>query len=165
MHPKFKFQNGGRIWKCSFKKSCRTFDFEQLLFLEIFNFRKFGSNLNFKTDGNSVILGEQYTATAPLPASFLRPSRRARGHPQLHAGTGCSLHVVPSHSWPCYKAPMPSSTFFSLLCFPTPPPQLRRAPLDSSAQASLGKAVFQLHLLLANPSHQLWLSESTENRR
>ena len=39
------------------KQSCRTFDFEQLLFLEIFELlQKFESNLSFKLDGNSVNL-------------------------------------------------------------------------------------------------------------
>ena len=49
--------NGGKIRKYSLKQSCRVWKVKQLLFLEIFNFfRNFGSNLNFKTDGNSVIL-------------------------------------------------------------------------------------------------------------
>ena len=37
------------------KQSCRTLDFEQLLFLEIFELlHKFVSNLDFKPSGNSV---------------------------------------------------------------------------------------------------------------
>ena len=53
------------------KQSCRTLDFEQLLFLEIFELLyKFGSNLNFKTDGNSIILVNSTTTTAPPPTSF-----------------------------------------------------------------------------------------------
>jgi len=94
--------------------------------LEIFNFfRKIVSNLQNKRSGNSVILGEQYTVTAPPLASFLRPSRRARGHPRLCAGTRCTLRVVPARSWPRYKAPTTLSAFLPLLCFPMPPPQLR----------------------------------------
>jgi len=119
--------------------------------LEIFNFfRKFVSNLQNELSGNSVILLNSSTTTAPPPALFLWPSSHARGRPWLHAGTGCSLRVVPSLSWPRYKAPTPLSSFLSLLCFPTPPPQLHRAPLASSAQASLDRAVSQLHLLLAS---------------
>jgi len=57
------------------------------------------------------------------------------------------------------------SFFFLPSVFPTPPLQLRRALLSSSEQASLSKVVLQLRLLLANPFHQLWLSESTENSR
>ena len=110
-------------------------------------------------------MGEQYTVTAPPPASFLRPSRRARDRPRLHAGTSGSLRVIPSLSWLHYKAPTPSSAFLSLLCFPTPPPQLRRVPLASSAQTSLGKTVLQLRLILLNPSQPLWLSRITENLR
>ena len=97
----------------------------ELEILSNFYFWRFSTsleNLNFKTDGNSVILGEQYTTTAPPPVSFLRPSRRARGRPRLRAGMRGSLCVVPSHSWPRYKAPTPSSAFLSLLCFPSSPP-------------------------------------------
>ena len=128
-------------------------------------FRRIVSNLQNKLSGNSVILLNSSTTTAPPPASFLRSSRRARGRPQLRAGTGWSLRVVPSFSWPRYKASTPLSAFFSLLYFLTPLSQLRRASLAFSAQASHGKAVFQLCLLLVNSSHQLWLSESTENSR
>ena len=138
MHPKFKFQNGGRIENVHLSKVV------ELEILNNFYFWRFSTsleNLNFKTDGNSVILGEQYTTTAPPPVSFLRPSRRARGRPRLRACTSWSLRVVPSLSWPRYKAPTPSSAFLSLLCFSTLPSQLRRAPLDSAAQASLGKVV------------------------
>ena len=124
--------------------------------MEIFNFfRKIVSNLQNKLSGNSIILRNSSTTTAPPPASFLWHSRRAHGHPRLRAGMGCSLRVVPSLSWPHYKAPTPLSAFLSLLCFLTPPPQLRRASLASSAQASLGRAVFQLRLLLASPTDLL----------
>ena len=40
--------------------------------------------------------------------------------------------------------------FFLHSVFPTPPSQLRRASLVPSAQVSLGKAMFQFHLLLAH---------------
>ena len=53
------------------KKSCRTLNFEQLLFLEIFELLyKFGSNLDFKMNGNSVIIVNSATTTAPPPTSF-----------------------------------------------------------------------------------------------
>ena len=108
-------------------------------------------------------MGEQYTVTAPPPASFLRSSRRARGRPRLRAGTSSSLRVVPSHSWPRYKAPTPSSTLISLLCFPPPPLQLRRAILASSAQDSPEKAVSQFRLLLAPPIDLLLPLDFAEN--
>jgi len=49
-YPRFEFkssfQNVGRIWVWFQKQSCRAFDFEQLLFLEIFKLLyKFESNL------------------------------------------------------------------------------------------------------------------------
>ena len=113
------------------KQSCRVSKVEQLSFLEIFNFfRKIVINLQNKLSGNSVILLNSSTTTAPPPASFLRSSRRARGRHWLHAGTGWSLRVVPSLSWPRYKASTPSSAFLSLLCFATTATVvLRRSPL------------------------------------
>ena len=101
--------------------------------------------------------------TAPPPASFLRPSRRARGRPRLCAGTSSSLRAIPSHSWPRYKATTPSSTLISLLCFPPPPLQLRRAILASSAQDSPRKAVSQFRLLLAPPTDLLLPLDFAEN--
>ena len=103
------------------------------------------------------------TTTAPPPPFFLQSSRRAHGRPWLRAGMGCSLRVVPALSWPRYKAPTPSSAFLSLLCFPTPPSQLRRAPLASSAQASPGKIVTQFCLLLVHPTNLLLPLDFAEN--
>ena len=108
-------------------------------------------------------MGEQYTVTAPPPASFLRPSRRARGRPRLRAGTSASLRVTPSLIWPRYKAPTTLAVFLPLLCFPTPSPQLRRAPLTASAQDSPGKAVSQFCLLLAPPTDLLLPLDFAEN--
>ena len=108
-------------------------------------------------------MGEQYTVTAPPPASFLRSSRRVRGRPRLCAGTSSSLRVTPSLSWPCYKAPTTFAVFLPLLCFPTPLPQLRRALLASSAQDSPGKVVSQFCLLLTPPTDLLLPLDFVEN--
>ena len=108
-------------------------------------------------------MGEQYTVTAPPPASFLRSSRRVRGCPRFRAGTSSSLRVTPSLSWPRYKAPTTFVLFLPLLCFPTPPPQLRRALLASSAQDSPGKAVSQFRLLLAPPTDLVLPLDFAEN--
>ena len=118
MHPKFKFQNGGRIWKCSLKQSCRVWKVEQLSFLEIFNFfRKFESNLQNELGGNSVISRNSSPTTAPPPASFLRPSRRVCDRPWLRAGTGSTLRVESARSWPRYKAQTSPFIFLPSLCF------------------------------------------------
>ena len=132
--------------------------------MEIFNFfRKFESNLQNELGGNSVISRNSSPTTAPPPASFLRSSRRICDRPWLRTGTSSSLRVVPSYSWPRYKAPTPSSTLISLLCFPPPPLQLRRAILASSAQDSPRKAVSQFRLLLAPPTDQFLPLDFTEN--
>ena len=57
------------------------------------------------------------------------------------------------------------SFFFLLSVFPTPPSQLRRASLVSSAQASLVKAVFQFRLLLADPTELLMSLDFVESSR
>ena len=123
------------------------------------------SNLQIKLSVNSVILMNSVTITAPPPTYLLRPTRLALGRPWLRAGTACTLRVDSARSWTRYKAWNAVVAFLSLLCFPTSSPQLRRVPLASSAQTSLGKAVLQLRLVLLNPSQPLWLSGIAENLR
>ena len=166
MHPKFKFQNGGRIWKCSLKQSCRAWKVEQLSFLEIFNFfRIFVSNLQIKLSVNSVILMNSVTITAHRRRTF----SGLPGSPSAALGFALALHArcvsIPRAPGRAIKPGTPSSSFLSLLCFPTSPSQLRRVPLASSVQTSFDKSVLQLRLFLPNPSHQRRLSESTENCR
>jgi len=95
MHPKFKFQNGARIWKCSLKQSCRVWKVEQLSFLEIFNFfRKFVSNLQNKRSGNSVNTSKIKTkpsATSLLAVGATQPLAADRFSPLSRAVTRCCL--------------------------------------------------------------------------
>ena len=88
------------------KQSCRTLNFEQLLFLEIFELlHEFGSNLALKTNGNSIIKWNSvhrlsYTASDLLLASrhgcgYLRRSRRACGRPWLRAGAETAATCLP----------------------------------------------------------------------
>ena len=100
------------------KKSCRTFDFEQLLFLEIFELlHKFGSNLALKANGNSEITVNSVHRLSYMAGNRLRRSRRARG------GLGFALarerlrHGFSLLPWPSYKALEQSLFFFSLALF------------------------------------------------
>ena len=79
--------------------------------------QKFGSNLSFKLDGNSVILMNSVHRRSYMAGDRLRRSRRARG------GLGFALarercrrgfSLLP---WPPYKAPTPSSLPFPLALF------------------------------------------------
>ena len=86
---KFAFQNVNRIMGWLLKQSCRTLNFEQLLFLEIFELpHKFGSKLGFKASGNSVISMNSARGSHLIAGELLTRSGRRRGHPWLHAGTG-----------------------------------------------------------------------------
>ena len=123
MHPKFKFQNGGRIWKCSFKQSCRTFDFEQLLFLEIFELLwKFESNLWILANGKLVNFVNSVHRRSYMAGDRLRRSRRARGGLAFALAWERRCRGFSLLPWPPYKAPTPSSSFFLRpLFFPTLP--------------------------------------------
>ena len=134
--------------------------------MEIFNFfRIFVSNLQIKLSVNSVILMNSVTLTAHRRRTF----SGLPGSPSAALGFALALHSryvsIPRAPGRAIKPGTPSSPFLSLLCFPTSPPQLRRVPLASSAQTSLGKVVLQLRLVLLNPSQPLWLSGITENLR
>ena len=68
---KFEFPNVKWIWIWFQKQSCRTFDFEQLLFLEIFELLwNFESNLWILENGNSVILMNSVHRSCYMPANF-----------------------------------------------------------------------------------------------
>ena len=62
-------------------------EFEQLLFLEIFELlHKFGSNLDFKTNGNSVNTLNSARRLSYTAGDLLLASRRGRGHLRRRAG-------------------------------------------------------------------------------
>ena len=108
-YPRFKFkssfQNVGRIWVWFQKQSCRTFDFEQLLFLEIFELlQKFGSNLIFKLDGNSVISMNSVHCSCYTAGDLRFASRRGRGRLWRRAGAVKATMQLPCASEPLYLA-------------------------------------------------------------
>ena len=152
MHPKFKFQNGGRIWKSFLNQSCSTWKVEQLSFLEIFNFfRKFLSNLRYECSGSSVIISKfhlhltvcrrrhaEFTADrfSPLSRAVTRPNLRGEfarvlSSPYalklaINRSTSSSIGVFPStvrRRWPCCDRPIhPRRTTSSQLRWPAAPP-------------------------------------------
>ena len=102
-------------------------DFEQLLVLEIFELlHEFGSNLDFKANGNLVILVNSSRGSHLIAGDLLLGSRRARGRPWLRAGAGKAPAWLLLASEPSYKScdvvvlrRLPSSVF------PTSLPLLR----------------------------------------
>ena len=74
-------------------------------FLEIFELLyKFGSNLDFKLDGNSVILMNSVHRSCYIAGDLRFGSRRARGRPRLCDGADKSPVWLPCASEPCYLA-------------------------------------------------------------
>jgi len=64
------------------KQSCRTLNFEQLLFLEIFELlHKFGSNLDFKPSGNLVNMMNSARGRHLIAGELLIRSGHRRGRP------------------------------------------------------------------------------------
>ena len=102
-------------------------NFEQLLFFEIFELlHKFGSNLSFKSDGNSVNVVNSARRLSYTAGDLLLGSRRARGRPQLHAGTGKASSWLPLASRPSFKGrDAVAVVLFSSSAFQSPPPLLR----------------------------------------
>ena len=127
---------------------------------------KFGSNWDFKTNGDLVILVNSSHRSHLIAGCLLLGSRRACGRPQLCAGAGKALSWLPLASWPAFIARASPPFFFSLpLLFQSPPPLLRRARIASSAQTSLGKASSELRLLLAHPANRPWSLDFAVKRR
>ena len=65
---------------------------------------KFGSNLSFKSDGNSVNMVNSARRLSYTTGDFLLASRRARGRVRLHAGMGKVAAWLLLASWPPFKA-------------------------------------------------------------
>ena len=89
---------------------------------------KFGSNLSFKSDGNSVNSVNSARRLSYIAGELRMRSGRHRGRPWLRAGMEKAPAFLPCASEPRYKAfaivvphRFPSSVF------PTPPPLLYRA--------------------------------------
>ena len=79
-------------------------DFEQLLFLEIFELlHKFGSNLDFQTNGNSVNTLNSARRLSYIAGDLRFGSRRAHGHFRRHAGAVKAVAWLLLASEPRYK--------------------------------------------------------------
>ena len=98
-------------------------NFEQLLFLEIFELlHKFGSNLSFKSDGNSVNMVNSACRLSYTAGDLLLASRRARGRVRLRAGVGKAMTWLLLASWLPFKACVVAVLLLSSsLLFPLPP--------------------------------------------
>ena len=87
LNSNLHFKNVDRIRGWLLKQSCRTLNFEQLLFLEIFELlHKFGSNLDFQPSGNLVNMMNSARGRHLIAGKLLIRSGRRRGHPWLRAG-------------------------------------------------------------------------------
>ena len=87
---------------------------------------KFGSNLGFKTSGNSVISVNSTRGRHVTDGELLSRSSRRRGHVRLRAGMEKAPAWLPLASEPLYKA-FTVAVFrrSAPLFFPSPPPLLR----------------------------------------
>ena len=102
-------------------------NFEQLLFFEIFELlHKFGSNWDFKTNGNSVNMGNSARGSHLIVGELLTCSGHRRGPLRLCAGTVKAVAWLLLASEPYYKACVAVVLRRFFLCFfPSPPPSLR----------------------------------------
>ena len=109
------------------KQSCRNLNFEQLLFLEIFELpHKIGSNLGFKASSNSVNSVNSNRESHLTAGDLLLVSRRARGHLRLRAGEEKAAAWLLHSSWPHFKASDVAVLLrFLPLLFPSTLPLLR----------------------------------------
>ena len=77
-------------------------NFEQLLFLEIFELlHKFGSNLDFKSNGNFVNTVNSSRGSQLTAGDLLSASRRAHGHLWRRAGVEKAALWLLFASWSC----------------------------------------------------------------
>ena len=120
---KLAIQNIDRIWVWLQKQSCRTFNLEQLLFLEIFELPcNFGSNLRKLVKGNSVNMVNSARRLSYTAGDLLLASRRARGRVRLRAAMGKVAAWLLLASWPPFKACAVAVLLISSsLLFPSPP--------------------------------------------
>ena len=135
------------------KASCRTLNFEQLLFLEIFELpHKFGSILEFKSSDNSVNMVNSDRGSHLTDGELLLRSGRRRGHLRLRAGVEKAPGWLLFASWSRFKpTTSPFSSFSIPLLFPSLPPLLCRAYAVAEAPLPSQQSVPQFRLFLANP--------------
>ena len=135
--------------------------------MDIFEFlHKFGSNLNFKTDGNSVIKVNSARRLSYMAGDLLRRSWRVMAICRVVLAWGKAPTWLLLASWPSYKDYAVAVLRFVFLCFfPSPPPLLRRAFAVDLALLPSQQCLFQLRLILAHPTIPLGLPDFAGLRR
>ena len=112
---------------------------------------KFGSNLNLKTNGNSVITVNSVRRLSYMTGDLLRRSRRVVAVFGIALARGKAPVWLLLASWPSYKDYAVAVFCFLFLClFPSPPPLLRRAFAIDLALLPSQQHLFQFRLLLAH---------------
>ena len=80
---------------------------------------KFGSNLSFKSDGNSINMVNSARRLSYTAGDLLLASRRVRGRLWRRAGVEKAAAWLPLASWPSFIAWLsPFVSFSPPLCFP-----------------------------------------------
>ena len=112
---------------------------------------KFGSNLDFKTNGNFIITVNSVHRLSYMVGDLLRCSRRVMAVRGVALAWGKAPAWLLLASWPSYKDYTVAVLRFLFLCFfPSPPPLLRRAFAIDLALIPSQQRLFQLFLLLAH---------------
>ena len=127
---------------------------------------KFGSNLNLKTHGNSVITVNSVHRLSYMADDLLRRSKRVVAVFGVALAWGRAPAWLLLASWPSYKDYTVAVLRFLFLCFfPSPPLLLRRAFAVDLALLPSQQRLFQLRLLLAHPAILLGLPDFAGLRR
>ena len=118
---------------------------------------KFGSNLDFKTDGNSIIKLNSARRLSYIAGDLRLASRRARGRLWRRAGVVKAVAWLLLASEPRYKGRDAVVVVFLPPLFS--PAAIAIIPLSFTiavAPSCLRQSLPQLRLVLAHPANQLW---------
>ena len=126
---------------------------------------KFGSNLEFKSSGNSVNMVNSDRGSHLTDGELLLRSGRRRGHLRLRAGVAKAPAWLLFASWSRFKPQRSRRSLLSPpLFFQSPPSLLRRACAIAVVPLPSRQSLSQLRLLLANPVHRALVPDFTEER-
>ena len=126
---------------------------------------KFGSNLDFKTNGNSVITVNSVHRLSYMADDLLRRSGRVVAVCGVALARGKAPAWLLLAYWPSYKDYAVAVLHFLFLCFFPSPPLLRRAFTVDLALLPSQQRLFQFCLLLAHPAIPLGLPDFAGLRR
>ena len=127
---------------------------------------KFGSNLGFKSSGNSVNMVNSNRGSHLTDDELLLRSGRRRGHLRLHAGVEKAPMWLLFASWSRFKPRRSRRSLLSPpLFFQSPQSLLRRACDVAVVPLPSRQSLSQLRLLLANLVHRALVPDFAEERR